>query len=306
VWRRLFTSPTLHLSRYRIQGPHEETPWSHTIVLPGSGGCWFESEGQRAVADANTVLFLNADVPYRVTPLGPSGCEGHAIALRPDILLRRLATRADPLRPFDALAASSSTASFFTKHVLLDRPRGSDAESLAAFEAVSMSLALLCLPARERPRASLRRSLAVASLHRETAERVKAFLVERVCDAVQLSDVADAVKVSPFHLCRIFKAETDLSIHRYLNRLRLREALGRVTAPHADLMDIALDLGFSSHSHFSFAFGREYGVSPTGFRKLVTTGSLKEAFAELGEIERRDDSSPDASRPEPSDLHDNG
>jgi AraC-like DNA-binding protein len=293
AWRRLFTSPTLHLSTYHFAGERDETPWSHTILLPGSGGCWFESEGRKAVADANTVLFLNADVPYRVTPLHPAGATGHAIALRPDILFRSLRTAADPLRPFDRLAAGCATDAYFTKHVLLDRGLGSDPEAMSEFESGALSLALKCLPPKERAETSLRRSEAAVSLHRETAEKVKAFLAERVCDPVQLAHVADAVKVSPFHLCRIFKAESGLSIHRYLNRLRLREALGRVSAPRADLMDIALDLGFSSHSHFSFAFGREYGVSPTRFRRLVSARTLKDALADLARIASRRAPEPD-------------
>ena len=35
-----------------------------------------------------------------------------------------------------------------------------------------------------------------------------------------------------------------------------------------DVTDLALALGFSSHSHFSAAFKQVYGQTPSAFRKL--------------------------------------
>ena len=50
-----------------------------------------------------------------------------------------------------------------------------------------------------------------------------------------------------------------MPIHRYLNRLRLRTALEYLGDSMADLSDTALSLGFSSHSHFTESFRREFG-----------------------------------------------
>jgi AraC-like DNA-binding protein len=35
-----------------------------------------------------------------------------------------------------------------------------------------------------------------------------------------------------------------------------------------DVTDLAMALGFSSHSHFSAAFKQAYGQTPSAFRKL--------------------------------------
>jgi AraC-like DNA-binding protein len=68
----------------------------------------------------------------------------------------------------------------------------------------------------------------------------------------------------------LFRDETGVTIHRYLNRLRLREALGPIADGSVDLGDLAFTLGFSSHSHFTAAFRKEFGLSPRRVKQLGT------------------------------------
>ncbi len=89
-------------------------------------------------------------------------------------------------------------------------------------------------------------------------------------ERVTLDDVARAVHVSPFHLARIFQQQTGVPVHRYLTQLRLRASLERLDS---DLTVVALELGFSSHSHFTDAFRREFGRSPSEMRKILEAGS---------------------------------
>jgi AraC-like DNA-binding protein len=51
-------------------------------------------------------------------------------------------------------------------------------------------------------------------------------------------------------------------------RLRLARALDLI-AQYDDLTSLGLDLGFSSHSHFSGAFREAYGRSPSEFRQTA-------------------------------------
>jgi AraC-like DNA-binding protein len=98
---------------------------------------------------------------------------------------------------------------------------------------------------------------------------VRALLALRLGEPVTLEDVGRAVGVSPFHLCRLFRAVTGTTIARYRHTLRLRAALERVARPDADLSAVALDHGYSSHSHFTAAFRREFGMTPTEFRRAA-------------------------------------
>ena len=57
-------------------------------------------------------------------------------------------------------------------------------------------------------------------------------------------------------------------LYRYQLRLRLARALD-LLGDHDDLTALGLELGFSSHSHFSAAFREAYGRSPSAFRQAA-------------------------------------
>ena len=66
----------------------------------------------------------------------------------------------------------------------------------------------------------------------------------------------------------MFQQVEGLPLYRYQLRLRLARALD-LLADDPDLTNLALDLGFSSHSHFSTAFRQAYGRSPSSFRQAA-------------------------------------
>ena len=81
-----------------------------------------------------------------------------------------------------------------------------------------------------------------------------------------LADLGAQLGVSPFHLARIFRAQTGFTLHQYRKQLRLRIALVELAANRASLSALAFDLGFASHSHFTDTFRREFGVAPSAVR----------------------------------------
>ena len=103
----------------------------------------------------------------------------------------------------------------------------------------------------------------------------KAVLTARSAERLPLADIARAVHCSPYHLSRLFRCQTGLPIHRYLNRLRLRRALERLAEGSPDLTELALAVGFSSHGHFSDAFRREFGHPPTHLRQRPAPDLLR-------------------------------
>ena len=67
-------------------------------------------------------------------------------------------------------------------------------------------------------------------------------------------------------LTQLFHAVEGVPLHAYLTGLRLARALAEL--PHTDdLTELALELGFSSHSHFSARFRRAFGLTPSEFRR---------------------------------------
>ncbi|HET9711379.1 MAG TPA: AraC family transcriptional regulator, partial [Pyrinomonadaceae bacterium] len=99
------------------------------------------------------------------------------------------------------------------------------------------------------------------------AEAAKTYLAAKMSERITLDDVARAVHASPFHLARIFQQQTGVPVHRYLTQLRLRASMERLAEGADDITAVALELGFSSHSHFTDAFRREFGRPPSKVRK---------------------------------------
>ena len=117
--------------------------------------------------------------------------------------------------------------------------------------------------------------------HADRAEAAKVYLASRLGERITLDDVARAVYASPFHLARIFQQRTGVSIHRYLTRLRLRASLERLAGGANDLTALALELGFSSHSHFTDTFRREFGSPPSDLRRNNRRRTLREMSKNL-------------------------
>jgi AraC-like DNA-binding protein len=89
-------------------------------------------------------------------------------------------------------------------------------------------------------------------------------------DLLSLGQIATATGTSPAYLTDLFHRIEGMPIYRYQIRLRLARALARM--PHAeDITQVALELGFSSHSHFSSAFRATFGMTPSSYRRSART-----------------------------------
>jgi len=80
-----------------------------------------------------------------------------------------------------------------------------------------------------------------------------------------LTDIANAVGVTAIHLTQAFKRSEGQPLYRYQTQLRLGRALAELPESD-DITDLALDLGYSSHSHFTAAFRAALGMTPSAYR----------------------------------------
>jgi AraC family transcriptional regulator len=112
--------------------------------------------------------------------------------------------------------------------------------------------------------------------HHRLVENAKALLTERARKNDSLELLAREVHASEFHLARIFHDRTGFTLNRYRTHLRLRLALDRLLAEDASLATVAIELGFSSHSHFSDAFRTVFGAPPSEIRAALGRRGLRE------------------------------
>ena len=115
-------------------------------------------------------------------------------------------------------------------------------------------------------RGGARRRRATARAHHELVQHARSLLSGDYAARLGLADVAAAVHVSPYHLARLFRDHTGMTMHSYRTRMRVLAGLRRLANPKADLTELAVELGFADHSHFSNSFRRVLGVPPSAVR----------------------------------------
>ncbi len=87
--------------------------------------------------------------------------------------------------------------------------------------------------------------------------------------------VAEACAVSYNHFSRVFKRTMGKSFSDYLTQIRVREAERLLLTTDKSVTEIALEVGFSSSSHFISRFGALRGITPRQFRARVREVSVK-------------------------------
>ena len=107
------------------------------------------------------------------------------------------------------------------------------------------------------------------SKRRRVVERVKLLMLSNLSKRWTLGEIAAKIGGSPVYLTQLFQQLEGVPLYRYHLRLRLARAL-ELISKRADLTAIALELGFSSHSHFTMAFRQAYGDTPSEFRRIIS------------------------------------
>ena len=101
----------------------------------------------------------------------------------------------------------------------------------------------------------------------DALDEIDAHIRCRRSEDATLHALADALGYSDFHFSRKFREASGMSFRDYVRYRRLAFALKALRDSDSGILDIALDVGFSSHEAFSRAFRRAYGLSPSQYRR---------------------------------------
>jgi AraC-like DNA-binding protein/ligand-binding sensor protein len=99
------------------------------------------------------------------------------------------------------------------------------------------------------------------------ARRARAYIIANQADPIDLAKVAQAMHVSTFYFCKMFKKATGLTFTEYLSRVRVEKAKNLLLNPHLRVSEIAYDVGFQSLTHFNRVFRQVVGQSPSAYRE---------------------------------------
>lgn len=101
------------------------------------------------------------------------------------------------------------------------------------------------------------------SLGREhyAVEKVRAYLEACYADNISVTQLAEAVSLSPFYLTRVFSRAVGFPPHAYLTQVRIARAKDLLSAG-LPISQVAAETGFVDQSHLTRHFKRIVGVTP--------------------------------------------
>jgi AraC family transcriptional regulator len=96
--------------------------------------------------------------------------------------------------------------------------------------------------------------------------RLRDFVESSLADDLDVTTMAEVAQLSPAHFARAFAATVGTTPFRYMMSRRLARARELLERTQRSALEIALDVGFKTPSHFTSRFRREFGVTPRAIR----------------------------------------
>lgn len=252
------------------------------VVFPRTSVYILKPDHEPIVANPNLVLLYNRGQVYTRRSLAGRGDRCEWFAFERELL-------ADVIRPYDSRAADlerppfrfphgpSDPKTYILQRLVVQHVRDNEQpDPLFMEETVLVLLERVMENAYRIAGVNGKNGADANPAHLELTRAVQALVSTRFRESLSLSDIGEEIGYSPYHLSRVFRRQTGITIHRFLNHLRLQTALEYVVEDEEDLTHIALTLGFSSHSHFTQAFRQTFGMPPSALRRKEAHRHLRE------------------------------
>ncbi len=95
------------------------------------------------------------------------------------------------------------------------------------------------------------------------------FINENYTSDCSLKTIADAVHVTPNYLHTVFAEEIGMTPFEYVTQKRIEKAKSLIMAGDTSMLNVALETGFCSQSHFGKVFKEKCGMTPGEYRKSL-------------------------------------
>jgi transcriptional regulator GlxA family with amidase domain len=109
----------------------------------------------------------------------------------------------------------------------------------------------------------------------QRVQHVVALIRESYQRKLTLTEMAEAVNLSPWWLCHLFKNDMGTSPERFLSKVRLEKARSLLENSFLTVKEVMSEVGMSDVGHFSRSFKTAYGVTPAKWRVQAQPASSK-------------------------------
>ena len=263
---------TMGAFRCPVEHPlfRDSGPISQCIVVFPRTSVRIKHEGFAPfLADPTVVTVYNRAQRYERFPVSPTGdhCDWFGVS---DDVARDIVRAFDPAaaeseRPFQMQWARSSSSLYVRQRALQRRAARGELTALELDEVVTTIVAEALRDAYRHRALALTNGTRATARRRELVDAARSELQRTVRHNVSVHDIADAIGTTPFHLCRVFRADTGVTMHRYRDALRMRLVLEALESrPLGQTISaLALDVGYCSHAHLVRATRLHFGMTPT-------------------------------------------
>ena len=254
------------------------------VVFPRTSVTITHAGKDPVIADPNIVMFYNDSQVYSRKKLSNHGdlCEwfGFDSRLVADAI-RVFDARVDdhPCEPFLFSHGPSNPTSYLLQRLVVNHILQDPQPDSLFIEETVMQVLHQVIDNNYRQRGIFPLK-ARDSSEKDVVDAIQKLLAIGFEQKPSLEQITTQLSYSPFHLCRIFRKHTGKSIHQYLNQLRLRASLEYVIQANIDLTSLALKMGFASHSHFTEAFRKTFGLPPSTLRN-VSNQSVRQFLSKI-------------------------
>lgn len=92
---------------------------------------------------------------------------------------------------------------------------------------------------------------------------INELIKDNLSESILTEQLSEQVGLSKFHLHRVFSAQTGFELAEYMQRRKMERALALLSQGELSVIDVALAVGYESHSSFSRVFKQSFDVTPS-------------------------------------------
>lgn len=233
-----------------------------------SGRIRLQYKNEYLIAEAGDMFFFNSGELHAATNISDEPVHFHSIVFHPDIISSMGAIRMRYVNP--VIEGKFILVNDFCNNAIMQEKFDAIFRLLKAGEfGYELEVkSLICSMFFEMMKTV--EDGAALSPKRFSMEHIKnaiSYISENYMNPIRTDDLANLCFLSTGYFCRLFKHVTFKTPWEYLNEVRLSHAVELLVYSDKRIVDIALEVGFSSNSYFIEAFKTAFGITPGEYRK---------------------------------------
>jgi two-component system response regulator YesN len=96
---------------------------------------------------------------------------------------------------------------------------------------------------------------------------VNAYIQDHLSEDISLKCISAELYHSPSYFSRLFKRTAGVGFHSYVEQMKLKHAKLLLISTNMSIRDIAVAVGYESHTYFNRVFKKKYHISPYIYKK---------------------------------------